>query len=398
MMKSTNDTKPTVNILIIGGGFAGAACARKLVHQSGVTVTLVSNSPTMQYYPAVFRAFGTRQRKYSEIPLSDMLPNECSLVIDAVASVDPDSKTITTKSGKTYTGDYLVLCTGMQICYFDIPGISEMALPLRTTHDAIHITNHIDELFAHYYKAEIVEQNSAFRFVIVGGGPAGCEIAGDMLTYAREKAGEYGVDAGRVQVDLIEARDRILGNLSEVASSLVQKRLEKIGVNIRVKSKISEGHGIVAQLEKENIQTRTLIWSAGISPTNVAAKVPGFSYTEKGKIQVTEYMNAVGHNDIYAAGDIAGTERSGLAQTAIHDGEFIARDIRTRIIGKERQKYTLPFIATIVPVERGYGVVEISGKVFSGYIGWVARALADMGYYWSVLPMRHILKRIGGLL
>ncbi len=395
---NTNTFVQPVNILIIGGGFAGVACARKLVQQSGVTVTLISNSDQFQYYPAIFRAFGSRNRVYSDLPLQKMLPQKCNLIIDKVTSIDVGNKMVTTAKGGVYNAEYIILCTGMQISYFDIPGMPEMALPLRTTNDAIHLTNHIDELFAHYSDKNRKEQLTAFSFVVVGGGPAGCEIAGEIILYAKSKAKEYGVHSEVVSVQILESRDRILSMMTETTSKKVAKRLERLGVIIRTNSTLIEGHGIVAQLSDENIETRTIVWSAGIMPTRITQNIAQLEYNPKGKIMVDEHLVALGTEHVYIAGDIAATERSGLAQTAIHDGGFVASDIISRIKKGERKNYVVPTIASIVPTGRGYGVLEVGGRSYSGYIGWLARAVADMGYYWSVLPLGEVIKRLRGIL
>jgi NADH:ubiquinone reductase (H+-translocating) len=395
---NTNNETQTVNILIVGAGFAGVACARRLVRQNNVTVTILSDSEQFQYYPAIFRSFGSRNRIHSQLPLKKMLPDECIVITEKVVSVDIENNSVMTESGTAYSGDYVVLCTGMQICYFNIPGMLETALPLRSTNDAIHLTNHIDELFSHYHNDIDSSREMAFRFVIVGAGPAGCEIAVPILQYAKTKAREYNVPETFVRVEIVESKDRILSNLSEKTAQLITNRLISKGITIRVNSMVKQGQDIMAQLENDSIQTRTIVWSAGISPTDISQHIDGLEYDNRGKILVDVYMLAMGSNTVYIAGDIAATPKSGLAQTAIYDANYIADDIIRRCRNSNRIEYVLPKTSSIVPTDRGYGVVETAGYVFSGYIGWAGRAFADLIYYWSVLPTSEFIQRLRGIL
>jgi NADH dehydrogenase len=383
----------SVNILIIGGGFAGVECARVLSEYNGVTVTLISAESHMEYYPAAFRVFGSNQVDLAQIPLADIVPKNVRIVIDVVSRIDSTNHSVTCASGKSYEGDYIVVAAGSQSAYYNIPGVSDYAFPFRGSEDVLRIRTHIDSVFDKCSHSSPEEQLVAFRFVVVGGGPAGCEISAGIAHYAHLRARQLSIPHDVVSVVLLEGRDRILSMFSEDFSEAVSHKLRGLGVQILPYRRLMENKPWSAILQDVQMGTRTVVWTAGVE---VATLVQGLELpkSKKGRIIVDEYLVVSGAEMLYAVGDVAETERSGLAQVAVYDGAFVARDIVARIAGLPRARYVQPPVSHIVPLNRWSGVVSIGGLVLSGWVGWVARAAADMMYLTSRIGIIKTLHRV----
>jgi NADH dehydrogenase len=385
--------KDSVNILIIGGGFAGVECARVLSAHSGVTVTLISPDHHMEYYPAAFRVFESNQVDLAQIPLVDIVPDSVRVVVDVVGRIDSANHSVTCASGKSYTGDYIVIAAGSQSAYYNIPGVSEYAFPFRGSKDVLRIRTHIDSIFDKCAHSSPEEQLIAFRFVVVGGGPAGCEIAAGIAHYAHTRARQLSIPHDVVSVVLLEGRDRILSMFSEDFSEVVSHKLRELGVQILPYRRLMENKPWSAILQDVQMGTRTVVWTAGVE---VATLVQGLELpkSKKGRILVGDNLVVSGSDMLYAVGDVAETERSGLAQVAVYDGAFVARDILARIDNVSRVRYSPPSVSHIVPLNRWSGVVSIGGVVLSGWVGWVARAAADMLYLASRIGIIKTLHRM----
>lgn len=386
-----NDNR--VNILIIGGGFAGVECARRLATEKGLRVALITADDHMEYYPAAFRVFESRDPDLARIAFKQILPPTTRLIIDRVSSVDVTNNTVSCSSGAIYYADYLVLAMGSQSAFYNIPGVSENAFPFRGSRDVLNIRRHIDDLITKCTDSDPEEQLVAFRFVVVGGGPAGCEIASNVAHYAHRRSRECGIPHDVVSVVLLEGRERILSMFSPEFSEAVSHKLHSLGVQIMPYRRLMENKPWSAIMQDVQMGTRTVIWTAGVEPATVVRSI-NVPKSPKGRIIVDKQLAITGHTTIYAVGDIAETVQTGLAQTAIYDGEFVARDIIARIHNSERPEYTAPQVSHIVPLNRWSGVVSFRGFVLSGWIGWIARAFADAMYLVPRIGIKNTFARM----
>lgn len=377
-----------VNILIIGGGFAGVECARILARRQDVHVTLVSDTDHMEYYPAVFRVFSSKDTTVASIPLVDIVPPQVTIIRDKVVDISAEDKRVTCSSGKQYQGDYIVVASGSESAFYNIPGVSEFAFPFRSSADVLAVRAHIDQLFTKCAASPADEQLVAFRFVVVGGGPAGCEIAAGVAYHAHQSAHRFGVPHDVVSVVLLEGRERILPMFSERFSEAVSHRLRKLGVQIMPYRRLVENKTWTAILQDMQMGTRTVIWTAGVQSSTLVRELD-LPKNTRGRLQVDQFLRAVGSENVYVVGDNADTPQSGLAQTAIHDGAFVATHIMAILDGTTIDPYKPASVSHIVPLHRWEGVVSIGGRVFAGALGWIARAFAD-GMY--LLPRTGLVK------
>ncbi|MCA9349607.1 FAD-dependent oxidoreductase [Candidatus Saccharibacteria bacterium] len=143
--------------------------------------------------------------------------------------------------------------------------------------------------------------------------------------------------------------------------------------------------------DQEKISTRTVIWTAGAINNPIFAKYPDlFSLGRNGRVQVDEYLRA--HQDIYVIGDSADTQYSGMAQTALFDAKFLARNLVRQSKGKHRKLYVPKRPVYLIPAGRNYAVLQWGRLVLRGKLAWTLRRLADLDIYMSFEPYRKALR------
>jgi NADH:ubiquinone reductase (H+-translocating) len=387
-----------VHIVIIGGGFGGVACALELFGTRDTFITVISDNANHVYYPGMYRILSGKSTDLVNLPLSEILNPEIETIIAKVTAIDANSKRITLDNGQQITPDILVLSPGMETSFFNITGADQTTQPFRSVDDAVNLRKRVSSLFQQHCKCSPEEQIIAFRFLVVGAGPSGCEIAGTLAKYARQCATECGVSESMVTVDLLEGRDRVLPLLTPKASQIALSRLRSLGVNVYLNRKLVESRSWSAMLSDSTLGTKTVIWSAGLVPNHLVSKIADFQYNQKGKISVDENCQVINNPGIYCIGDVAGTPVSGLAQTAIYDGKFVAKNIKRQILEKKLVKYVTPKIFTVVPIGESWAVAEFAGIVISGHFANLLRTLADINYYDSILKLPATLKRIRQLM
>jgi NADH dehydrogenase len=172
-------------IIIVGGGFAGIETARKLAKQNlkNTHITLLSNKSYFEYYPALYRVVTGASPIEVCVPLSDMVPKSVEIVLDGAQAIDLKAKTVTGVSGTVRPFDYIVLALGSETTYFNLPGLSDLALGFKSVKEAVNLKKHLHLLFEEHSHPDNSELVSHFHIVIVGGGPSGVEVAGDLTAY-----------------------------------------------------------------------------------------------------------------------------------------------------------------------------------------------------------------------
>src|SRR4051794_11273642 len=225
-----------LHVIIVGGGFAGVGCARRLAKHKDVHVTLIDRNNYHQFQPLLYQV-ATSQLAPADVAFSLRKLFHDSANVDVklaeVASVDPESHTVTTTDGQEYGGDALVLAAGSQPNFFGTTGADEHAFPLYSLDDAQRLRSRIIGVFEDADRDPALLDQGALNFVVVGGGPTGVEMAGalaDMI--ADTMTVEYrdlAVSAARVHI--VDLGHALLGPFSEHAHDYVAKVLGRKGVH-----------------------------------------------------------------------------------------------------------------------------------------------------------------------
>jgi len=394
-------SKEIIKVLIVGGGFGGVKAAQILGRDSRFHVRLIDPKSYMGYHAAVYRLATGHSAQEVCIPYTDLLKGiNVELVKDAVVSIDPKQKKATGASGSVFAYDELVLAVGCESSYFGIKGVEENAFSINTVDEALELRRHIHELFEQAKTSMQEERVPLLHIAVIGGGASGTEIAGEFAAYTKSVAVKHGVAPSLVTIDLIEAMPKILPALPDALSAHALTRLHELGVNVYLnRSVIRES---VDQLFLKDMQmtTKTVVWTAGLKANRMAGHIAGATLDKRGRVIVNEYLQAKDLGDLYVIGDIASTQYSGMAQTAIADATFVASDLKRRVLEKPRKPYTQPAPSYAVPVGPRYAVVFYHGLQFHGRIGWLLRRAADLRAFASLLGLVASFRawRSGGLM
>jgi NADH dehydrogenase len=195
----------------------------------------------------------------------------------------------------------------------------------------------------------------------------------------------------KFQISLVEAAPRILPVLSEDISRKVEKRLKQLGVKIYTDTAVKAETANKLQLPSGSIETHSVIWTAGVS-TNpfFASQGELFKLGRGGRVEVGDDLQAL--PDVYVLGDSAATPRSGLAQTALYDADFVSVNLIAQQSGSKLSAYSPPAPVAAIPVGRNWCAIEAGSRKLSGYTGWTVRRALDFKLLSKLMPPRKASK------
>jgi len=211
--------------------------------------------------------------------------------------------------------------------------------------------------------------------LIVGGGPTGIELAGALPAYLQTIMDKHGVKERRLNIELVEAAPRLLPRSPEKVSRAVSKRLEDLGIQLMLGTAVKGETPDTLMAGDKPLQSHTVVWTAGVT-NNPFFKENSFKLTDKGKAEVDQFLQAEPH--IFVLGDNANTPFSGMAQTALYDGTFVADNLERGLHGQAPESYVPKKPISVIPVGPRWASVEWGKLVFSGLLGWVLRWVADL--------------------
>lgn len=399
-MHSLRYTRSVHRILIVGGGFGGVAAARGLMKRQlrDVEITMLTPHPWIEYYGVLYRLIGGGRLSQACIPLAMILPASVNVVIDYAESIDAIGKIVKGKNG-AYQYDSLILSPGSEPAYFGIPGMDEHSFSMTNVHQTLRLGDDVRRDVAALRTAKGDEREGLGRFVVIGAGPTGIEISGELMPYARALAREHGVDPSLIEVDLIEAADRLLPHVEQAASARVLKRLRSIGVNVMLNTPVASASEGSIQLKNGTvIRSSSIVWTAGAKANGLLATVAGMELDKRGRAAVDNHLQAKNVQGIYVLGDCAATPYSGMAQTAFADGVFVADVIASSLTSKPLPLYAPTEPAYAIPAGPRWAEVKFLFIHASGFFGYVLRRLADIHVYMLILPWRHIPAAFFGII
>ncbi len=365
------------DILILGGGFGGVKTALGLANANKYNVTLISDRPDFRYYPMLYQTATGGSQRASTIALSEIFEGkDINVVLDVAKKLDRQKKTVKGASGKSYRFDILIVALGSVTNYFGIKGLKENSFGIKTLEEAKQLRDHIHEQLIDEGKPDI-------NYVVVGGGPTGVELAGSLPKYVKHIMKQHHLRDRKVKVVVVEALPRLMPRMSQRYSDGIASRLKKLGVKIMLNEKVLAETQDKLTMSGESLISRTVIWTAGVS-NNPFITNNKFNLDEHGKVEVDEFLAA--EEDIYVLGDNARTEYSGMAQTALHDGKFVARNLMLRIAGRSAERYEAKKPVYITPAGSFWAAVSWKGYDFFGVIGWALRKVADLAGYHDLEP------------
>ncbi|MBN2499483.1 MAG: NAD(P)/FAD-dependent oxidoreductase [Anaerolineales bacterium] len=367
-------------VAIVGAGFGGLWTAKALAGKP-VEVTLIDKNNYHTFFPLLYQVAAAEVDPGDIVHPVRKILREIKNVRFALAEIQAvDFETRVLDAGDLKIPyDYLVLATGSTVSYFGVPGAEQYTFPLRTMEQAINLRNHILCRF----ETASFEQDPEVRrrmltFVIVGGGPTGVEFAGALEELIRGPLVKDfpNLDFSEVSVVLIEGLDRLLTYLPENLSEFTLKRLQKMGVDVRLQTMVNEVFPDGVRLQNgEVISTDTVVWSAGAK--GAAVDGWGLPTNRVGQIEVTETLQVNGLPGVYVVGDLASCKIDGealpmLAPVATQQAETAAENILRQVRGEAPEQFRYTDLGAMTVIGRNAAVANLFGRwTFTGFVAWV---------------------------
>jgi NADH:ubiquinone reductase (H+-translocating) len=362
--------RPSTHVVIVGGGFAGLGCARKLAGEDGVHVTLIDQRNYHQFQPLLYQV-ATSQLAAADIAASLRKTFYKAANVDVklakVTGVDPSTRTVTTAEGETYTGDVLVLAAGAQANFFNTPGAAEHSFPLYSLADAERLRTRILTVFEDADREPALIEQGALNFVIVGAGATGTELAGAMADLINEtmpvEYHDLAVDKAKVYV--VDLGHVVLNGFSDKAHAYASKVLQERGVELKLGTGVKEvtaDHVVLS--DGTTIQTRCVAWGGGLMAAAPAAAT-GIPQGRGGRIDVEADLTVDGYPGVYIVGDIAnipgpdGKAYPQLGSVALQSGQSVALNILAEVGGDDRMPFHYHDKGIMAMIGRGAAVAEV---------------------------------------
>jgi NADH dehydrogenase FAD-containing subunit len=389
---------PLPRVVIVGGGFGGLAAAKAL-RKTPARITLIDRTNHHVFQPLLYQV-ATSVLSPAQIgsPIREILGRQrnTTVILGEVTDADKERRFVRVNSldreGVQLPYDYLVLATGVQHSYFGHDEFAKFAPGLKTLADAVAIRNKILQAFE---QAEAEEDPTRHQelltFVLVGAGPTGVEMAGAIavLVHSTLKSDFRRIDPASARIVLVDMAPRVLGTFAERLSSAAQRRLESLGVEVRL------GHG-VDQIDEagvivagQRIASKTVIWTAGVAPSP-AGKWLEVPMDRAGRVRVEADLSVPDHPTIFVIGDTASRDQDGkplpgVAQVALQQGRYVGALIHRCIGGKsELPPFRYVDKGNMAVVGKGFAVLQ-SGKLeTSGFVAWLA---------WAAVHLRFLAER-----
>jgi NADH dehydrogenase len=382
-----------INVLIVGGGFGGIRAALDLSKKNipNLHIKLVSNKHHFEYYPTLYKAVTGKSPLEVCIPLSEIFfhKNNVEIVVDEIVDVNSTDKIVTGKSGSKYNFDYLVLALGSETVYFNIPNLEKYSYSCKSIEEAMKLKKHIHEMFEmHHDNIAREELVADLHFLIVGGGASGVELAGELAVYLQNLSKLHNLDKSLITIDILEAAPRLLPTLPEDIAERVTGRLRSLGVNIFVNRALVSEDLEQVYMKDMSLKTKTVIWTAGIKTNHFYSKISGLSFSKRSRVEVDEYLEAKGIKNVFVIGDAAETQYAGLAQTAIHNGTYVADVIENKIKDVNSKAYVPKKVSYVVPVGPHWAAAAIGSIHIYGFLGLFLREFIDFIFFLTILPFR----------
>lgn len=366
-------TKP--HVVILGAGFGGLTTARAM--SKDFRVTLIDRHNFQTFLPLLYQvSTAGLAADHVAYPVRGALrKTDVQFRMGVPQSLDASANQLTLEDGAVIDFDHLVVALGSTTSDFGIPGVMENARGMKSVAEALAIRSEVMRA----YEAMCVPGNvDTFDIAIVGGGPTGVEMAGAFAELIRGPLNsDYSAAAQRIKVSIIEAGPRLVPSFSESLSRRTQADLEKLGVKVLTDTAVKEvlADSIVTTTGNA-IAANTTVWAAGVKGVS-AMETLNFPIA-RGRIDTQLSLQVVGHDNIWAVGDIAGVANAEgyllpmVAPVAMQQGRFVAKQIAALASGKAVENFVYKDKGSMATIGRHKAIVEVKGIKISGAVAWLA--------------------------
>ena len=389
---SRNPSAPRV--VIVGAGFGGLA-ATKALRKTPVQVILIDRTNHHLFQPLLYQV-ATSVLSPSQIssPIREILRNQknTTVLMGEVTGVDKEQHCVFVNSPDRehvpVHYDYLILATGARHSYFGHDEFEKFAPGLKSLVDAVATRNKVLKAFE---QAEAEEDpklhQDLLTFVLVGAGPTGVEMAAALAVLVRTtlRSDFRRIDPTNARIVLIDAGPKVLRTFAPDLSAAAQKRLEKLGVEVRLGHAVDkiDNEGVV--VAGERVASKAVIWTAGVAPSPVG-KWLATAIDRAGRVRVQKDLRVPEHSEVFVVGDTASLDQDGkplpgVAQVAMQQGRYVGKLIARHVAGKNDLKPFRYFDkGNMAVVGKGYAILQSRRIRLHGLIAWFAWAFIHIAF------------------
>jgi NADH:ubiquinone reductase (H+-translocating) len=400
MTRSHQPSAHPHRVAVVGGGFGGLQAVRGL-RRAPVEVTLIDRRNFHLFQPLLYQvATGALTAGEIASPLRGILKRQAnaSVVLGEVTGFDLERRRVLLEES-AIDYDTLVVAAGAENAYFGHDEWRTLAPGLKTVEDALAIRSRILGAFeAAELEPDPDLRRSWLTFVVVGGGPTGVELAGQIAEIARDtlRRDFRNIDPRAARIVLVEAAPRVLTDFPARLSARAASALEGLGVTPALDRIVVDVDPAAVTVEtpggeRERIATHTAVWAAGVRAAGLArrlAEASGATVDRAGRVAVGPDLTVPGYPEVFAIGDMVhvldaeGRELSlpGVAPAAMQEGRYAAKAIRKRLAGRERRAFHYVDKGNVATIGRLRAVIDLRGVRLSGVIAWLGYLFVHLFY------------------
>lgn len=370
-----------MKILVVGAGFGGLACAKRLAKSESVSVTLIDKHPYQLFSPLLYQvATGGLPEDDIAYPVRAAI-NNLDFIKSEVKRIDSEKNQIQFADNRIMDFDHLVLATGSTGTTFNIPGVEEFALQMKSIQQARAIKNQLLNTYEEVAAARKAKET--LKVVVIGGGPTGVEVAGAVAELQKSMKKEFSDLAQFGEVSLVEAGPRLLPMFTEKSSKKAKKDLTELGVNVYLDAMVDRMYESDIHLKNGKILSGgTFIWAAGVA---AYSQWNSLGETDKSnRLKVNEFLQL--KENIWVIGDGANLEVKGVAlpmvaPVALQMGKHVAKQIKNLQQNKPLKPFSYTDKGQMATIGRRRAVVEMpNGIRLSGTLAWLTWLALHVAY------------------
>jgi len=375
-------------VVVVGAGFGGLF-ATKALRKAPVEVTLINSTAYHLFQPLLYQvATGILSEGEIAPPIREILRRQqnVDVKLGTVTAVDVEARSVAVEApGIDYTVEYdtLIVAAGASQSYFGNDGFADYAPGMKSIDDALELRARI---FGAFELADLqpdpADVDRWLTFVVVGAGPTGVEMAGQIAELAhRTLPGQYKhIDPRKARVILVDALDAVLNTFGDHLSTRALRQLHLLGVEVELETRVVgvDATGIEVETKRGpvRIASMTKMWAAGVAAPALAGKLAeaaGVGTDRAGRVEVNPDCSLPGHPEIFAVGDMMALDQlPGVAQVAIQSGRHVADQIKRRLDGRETgQPFKYFDKGNMATISRFSAVASVGRFRVSGFLGWL---------------------------
>lgn len=373
-------------IVVAGIGVAGAQVVkgidRQLKHRTDYDLTVVDSLNYSTFAPLLHEAAtGTVCMTHVTHPARNIVAKPHHRFKQArITGLDRQAKVLKTSQGDV-PYDLLILALGARSNDFNVPGVKEHAFPIKVMEDAVRLRRRIIDMAELASSVPQQDRDSLLHYVVVGAGYTGVEIAGQLADWFKGDAHRLYPDirVEDVQITIVHSGDRILPMLSAANSAVGMRRLERLGIKVKVGNQVTAvtADGVTLS-DGTKIASKNVIWASGVLAMGDLFVEP--TKLIKGRIPVKATLQLPDDPSVFVVGDMAAvTEGNGphpqTAQAAFEQAHLAARNVRHLMEGHPLEGFYYKHKGDLVPIGHGWAVAEVYGLRFHGRIAWWLRRI-----------------------